>query len=143
MNEWRYSLYQLTALHEQSLNTYCFQKVYSAYSYPSVRLVVGLMLLIKECTEKGSVTLSEGSKLHINSEEVEKVGQVLEVCAVLLNSARKDMTRNKQAASTLCSKIVPLIPRILQQYGSDSVCNEALSIIISEYYHVTVYVKLM
>ncbi|KAL5261419.1 hypothetical protein ACHWQZ_G007199 [Mnemiopsis leidyi] len=97
----------------------------------SLRLVVGLMLLIKECTEKGSVTLSEDSKLHISSEEVEKVGQVLEVCAVLLNSARKDLKGNKQAASTLCSKIVPLIPRILQQYGSDSVCNEALSIIIT------------
>ena len=102
----------------------------------TVRLVVGLMLLIKECIEKGSVTLSEDSKLHINSDEVEKVGQVLEVCAVLLNSARKDLKRNRQAASTLCSKIVPLIPRILQEFGSDSVCNEALSLIMSKY-HVT------
>ena len=90
------------------------------------------MLLIKECADKGTVTLSEDSKLHLNTEDVERVGQVLEVCAVLLNSANKDVKRNKQAGTTLTNKIVPLLPKILLQFGRDSTCNEALSIIISK-----------
>ena len=97
-----------------------------------MRLVVGLMLLIKESIEKGTVTLSEESKLHLIAEDVDRVGQVLEVCAVILNSAYRDIKRNQQAGSTLCNKIVPIIPKILQQFGRDCTCNEALSIIISE-----------
>lgn len=89
------------------------------------------MMLVKECIEKGTVSLCVDSKLHLSPEDVDRVGQILEVCAVLVSAASRDMRWNQLATTTLCNKIVPVIPKILVQFGKDPICYEALSIIIS------------
>ena len=97
-----------------------------------MKFVVALLSLLKECVDKGEIRISGESKLQLSLEDTDKVGQILEICAILISAAYKDLSRNEKASTTLSSKIVSILPMLMSEFGKDPVCHEAVSIIISK-----------
>ena len=96
---------------------------------PSLRLAVGLLALVRRCAEQGEVTLSEDSHPLLSSDS-DRIAQVLEVVAILLHCSARDTAKNGKAAGWVTSKVVPGVPELLERYGGDGRCCEALSVII-------------